>query len=113
MIDIKQDLVALLKTATSWDVYYSSFYKPGTLPAITYIELDNADLYNGDTVDYSTLRYEIKVYAGTMADMVSKSAAIDAAMKVEGWSRYMSMETSDEYGFIKVLRYVAIGYNEV
>lgn len=113
MIDIKKELVTLLKTATSLAVYYESFYKPGTLPAVTYIEVDNTDLYNGDTVSYSTLRYEIKVYASTMEDLVSKSAAIDAALKTAGWSRYMAMETSDEYSFIKVIRYVAFGYNEV
>jgi hypothetical protein len=113
MIDIKQDLVTLLKTASSWDAYYELMYKPGTLPAITYIEVDNADLFNGDTIDYSTLRYEIKIWSKSMSEIASKSAQIDTAMKTAGWSRYMAMETNDNNTIVKVLRYVAIGYNEV
>lgn len=113
MIDIKQALVAALKTATSLDVYYELFYKPGTIPAITYKELDNADLYNGDTVDYETLRYEIKIWSRSLDEVIAKSAAIDAALKPLGWSRYSAAENSNDTYIIKVLRYVATGYNEV
>ncbi len=114
MIDIKPELVSLLQTATSWPVYYELTYKSGTLPAITYIEVDNTDLYNGDTLDYSTLRYQVKVWSGDMTNLVDKSRAIDLAMKTAGWSRYMATETNDSNNtLIKVLRYVAIGYDEV
>ena len=114
MIDIKSSLVSTLITATGLPVYYELIYKAGTIPAITYIEVDNADLYNGDTLNYSTLRYQIKVWSNDMATLISKSIAIDAALKDAGWSRYMSMETNDSNNtLIKVLRYVATGYDEV
>lgn len=113
MIDVKKELVAALKLATSWTVYYELLYKPGIVPAITYKELDNTDLLNGDSIDYSTIRYEIKVWSYSMEDVIAKSAAIDSALKALGWSRYSSFETSYETQILKVLRYVAIGYNEV
>jgi len=113
MIDIKQELVTLLKAATSMEVYYELLYKQGTVPSVTYIEVDNTDLLNGDTIDYSTIRYEIKVWSRSMSELVTKVAAIDAAMKNAGWSRYLAAETNHEMILVKVLRYVATGYNEV
>ena len=113
MIDVKKDLVAALKSATSWTVYYELLYKPGTIPAITYKELENNDLLNGDSVDYSTIRYEIKVWSYSMDEVIAKSIAIDSALKALGWSRYSSFEASYETQILKVLRYVAVGYDEV
>lgn len=114
MIDIKTQLVATLQTASSWPVYYESLYKPGNTPAITYTEADNADLLNGDTLSYSTIKCEIKIWSLTMADLVAKSIAIDTALKTDGWSRYAAVELIRGNYLIKVLRYVATGYeNEV
>lgn len=113
MVDIKKQLVTTLRTATSWNVYYEALYKAGTLPAITYREIENNDLYNGDTISFSTLRYEIKVWATSMDDLITQSQAIDLALKAEGWSRYSSVELTREAQLIKVLRYVATGYREV
>lgn len=113
MIDIKKQLVSALKAATSLPVYYELLYKPGEIPAITYIEVDDADLYLGDNRNYSTLRYEIKVWGTSLDQVIYDSLAIDAAMKTAGWSRYTAFETNDNTTIIKVLRYVAIGYNEV
>ena len=113
MIDIKTELVAALNAITSYPVYYELMYKPGEVPAITYKEIDNVDLYNGDTVSYSTIRYEIKVWDTSMANMISTSAAIDLKLKELGWSRYSSTEANYESNLLKVLRYVATGYNEV
>lgn len=114
MIDIKQDLVTLLENATSLPVYYELFYKPGELPAITYKEIDNASLYEGDTLDYSTLRYEIKVWSRSLPDLITAVTALDLAMRDAGWSRYYSFETNDGNNtIIKVIRYVATGYSEV
>jgi len=113
MIDVKTYLVDKLTIATSWPVYYEALYKPGTLPAITYKEVDNVDLYNGTTISFSTLRYEIKIWAANMTDLIDKSAAIDAALKMDGWSRYSGIELTRDGQLIKVLRYVATGYREV
>lgn len=113
MIDIKIALVSALKTATSYPVYYELVYTPGTVPAVTYKELDNAELLSGDTVSYSTLRYEVKLWDSSMSNIITKSDAIDAALKNLGWKRYSAFETSFNAQILKVLRYVAIGYEEV
>lgn len=113
MIDIKKDLVSILKIASSLPVYYEVLYKPGTVPAITYIQVDDADLYLGDRRNYSTLRYEIKIWDRELSSVINNSIAIDAAMKSAGWSRYAAFEINDNATIIKVLRYVATGYDEV
>lgn len=111
MIDIKQQLVNTLKVA-NLPVYYENLYKDGAIPAITYIEVDDADLYLGTKHNYSTLRYEVKVW-GNLNQVIAASLAIDTAMKAQGWTRYAAFETNYNENIIKVLRYVATGYNEV
>ena len=113
MIDIKIALVSALKTATSYPVYYELVYTPGVVPAVTYKELENAALLTGDTISYSTLRYEIKLWDTSMINIITKSDAIDAALKNLGWKRYAAFEMSYNAQILKVLRYVAIGYDEV
>lgn len=113
MIDIKQSLVTTLDTAVAIPVYYDLFYKPGVIPCVTYIEIDDSSLLDGDTLRYSTLRYQIKIYAKTMADIVTNAGLIDTALFNAGWRRYSSIETNDDNYIIKVIRYVATGYEEV
>lgn len=113
MIDIKQQLVSVLTTATSLPVYYELLFKPGSVPAITYIEVDDAALYDGDRRNYSTLRYEVKVWGTVLGDVIDTSIAADAALREMGWSRYAAFETNNNELIIKVLRYVATGYDEV
>lgn len=60
MIDYKERLVAAL--APIGTVHYENFTNSATtIPCITYMETQNLDLYNGDTLDYSILEYTIKV----------------------------------------------------
>lgn len=113
MIDIRTEITSILTAATSVPVYYELLYKKGSVPSITYIEVDNADLLNGDKHNYSTLRYEIKIWATELSDIISLSILVDTAMKAAGWSRYTAFETTNETIITKVLRYVATGYNEV
>lgn len=114
MIDVKQSIVSTINTATGVTTYYELFYQPGELPAITYKEIDNASLYRGDTVNYSTLRFEVKIYARTLSEISTISYALDQAMMAEGWVSYFSTEANDGNNtIIKVIRYVAIGYDEV
>lgn len=114
MINIKPELVSTITAATSLPVYYELFYKPGAIPAITYIEVDDAALYRGTTQHYSTLRYEIKIWATDMDTIAATSIALDAALTNDGWTRYTAFEQNDGNNtIIKVLRYVATGYDEV
>lgn len=113
MVDIKIALVAAIKEVSTYPVFYELLYQPGTIPAITYKEIENADLMNGDTISYSTLRYEVKVWDNSMPNLVSTCRNIDAKLKELGWSRYSSVELNYEGNLLKVLRYVATGYNEV
>jgi len=113
VIDIKQSLVTAIKSATDLNVYYEVFKKEVDLPAITYKEIENCDLVVGDTIEYSTLRFEIKIWSYSMDEIILTSKAIDIALKAIGFSRYSSFETNYQTQIIKVLRYVATGYNEV
>ena len=110
MIDVKQQLVATLKAATGYEVFYEFFTQPVTLPCITYREIDNIDTLTGDTMEYSEIRHEIRIYTTTPSDMAVKSAAIDAALKAIGYRRIYAYEDNDANRLVKIIRYIATGY---
>lgn len=113
MIDVKTQLVSALKTSSGYEVYYELFTQPATIPCITYREIDNIDTLTGDTIEYSEIRFEVRIYANSPSIIGTKASAIDAALKQLGYRRYYSYEDNDGRRIIKINRYVATGYKEV
>jgi len=110
MINQKQELVSLLMTATNLPVNYELFIRPAIIPSISYTENDNVDLYIGDTMEYSTITYQLKVWAYSLNDISTYTASIDVAMKTAGYRRTFYQELNDENRIVAVIRYVATGY---
>lgn len=111
MIDIKKELYDALVEATDLPVYYDFAYTRNSVPAITYREINNSDKIIGDTMVYSDIYVEIKIFTKQLSELVSESIAINKEMREMGYTRYFAEETNDDINYIKILRYVAIGYN--
>lgn len=110
MIDVKPDIVAALEAASNLPVLYELINKHVGTSAITYRTIDDADLFVGTTKQYSTIRYEIKIWTYDLAENITESIAVDDAMRALGFSRYFTDERTFNTQFIKIIRYVAIGY---
>lgn len=112
MIDYKETLISSL-SALGYPVQYELFLNSSqTFPCITYIELDNDSLLEGDTLRYSNLAFTIKVWGKKISTLSAIAAEIDAVLKPLGFTRTFSTEMSEEGVLQKIMRYSSIGYEK-
>ena len=69
MIDFPKELVAALQKIlpTHYEMQLTS---GASLPCISYMELSNVDNSTGETLGYSTLSYQVKVWAHSLQDFI-------------------------------------------
>ena len=79
-------------------------------PCISYMEVGNAVAANGDTIGYSHLRYQIKVWGNNVADLQKYATQVDSALRALGWIRISSFEMYDPNSTMiqKVITYEAL-----
>lgn len=95
MIDFHTKLVAALKTIgipVEYEMFLSSETK---IPCISYMELSNIADEEGDTIGYSNIQYQIKVWSDKVADLQKYSVLIDKLMRPLGFTRIGCREISD------------------
>lgn len=110
MIDANKDIVkALTKILPT---YYEMVLHSGIeTPCISYMELNNSVQANGDTLGYSTIQFQIKVW-GTDIEIIQKKALlIDNALRQLGWRRISTNELYDNQSSMiqKIMTYQALG----
>lgn len=109
MIDYKPSLVTLLQTVLD-NVEYELFCDSKTeIPCITYRELDNRALADGDTVRHSELGYAIKIWANDLATIMTYAQEVDKVMKGAGFKRTSSTELTVSNTICKIINYTAYG----
>ena len=109
MIDYHKEIVATLQNILP--THYEMQLTSGTsLPCISYMELSNVDNSTGDTIGYSTLSFQVKVWAHSLQDLQNYSKQIDSAMRGLGFARVGSAELFNNQTTImqKVLTYDAL-----
>lgn len=95
MIDYHSNLVSALQTI-GIDVHYEMTLHSGlTTPCISYMELNNSMAETGDTLGYSNIQYQIKVWSNDIADLQKYALAIDNVLRPLGFKRTSSGELYD------------------
>lgn len=108
MLNVKEQLVTALDTILP--CYYELYCDSTTeTPCITYIETNNYDNVNGDTLSYSNIEYTIKIWGRTVDDISSYSVLVDRKMKELGYTRTSSNELTADDQIVKVMVYVGLG----
>ena len=79
MIDVREQLVNLVKTATGFNCYYLNPPKEATFPCIVYNEVSNSDYAVVLNNEYASIAYTFTVYA---IDPVDIFAIIKSIYKV-------------------------------
>lgn len=107
MIDYKQELVALLDNILP--TYYELFVDSSTkTPCITYIELDNSAEEEGDTIGYSHITYQVKIWGYDIQELSQYANEVDVVMKNAGFKRLAKNELwYNEMGQL-ILKYRAL-----
>lgn len=108
MINFHKDIVKTLSKIlpTHYEMILHSGLKT---PCISYMELSNASRETGDTLGYSNIQYQIKVWSDRVEDLQNYSIQIDDVLRPLGWRRVGSNELFDRESTMmqKILTYEA------
>lgn len=77
MIDYHAKLLASLKEIGIPVHYEMTLYSGLSTPCISYMELSNVSTQAGDTLGYSRLQYQIKVWGTQISDLQKYALLID------------------------------------
>lgn len=109
MIDYHKQLVTALKTVLP--THYELTLTSGvTTPCISYQETNNYATNNGDTLGYSRITYQIKVWGNDLSEIQQFVLQIDDVLRPLGWKRVSSGELYDRNSTMiqKIMSYEAL-----
>ncbi len=113
MIDFHKEVVATLNTILP--THYEMVLHSGLeTPCISYMELNNYAENIGNTMGYSRLMYQVKVWGSDIAELQHYALEIDKAMRVLGFKRTASNELYDINSAMiqKILTYEALALED-
>ncbi len=94
MVNFHKSIVGALKSILP--TYYEMILnRELSIPCISYMELSNASRETGETIGYSAIQYQIKVWANKIEDLQNYASQIDNALRPLGWKRVGSNELFD------------------
>jgi hypothetical protein len=111
MIDYHKDLVGALNKVLPTHYEMTLTAKTKT-PCISYMETNNYSAPSGDTVGYSRITYQVKVWA-TNIELIQKYAKeVDAVLRPLGFTRIASGELYDNASSMiqKIMTFEALAY---
>lgn len=109
MVDLHTSLVAALSTILP--TYYEMTLHSGlATPCISYMESNNFVERNGDTLGYSVVAYQVKVWADNIATIQKYALLIDEKLRTLGFKRTSSGELYDNNSSMiqKIMLYEAL-----
>lgn len=113
MIDYHAQLVEALGAILP--THYEQTLTSGTpVPCISYMELGNYDEATGDTIGYSVLSYQVKVWGHSLMMLQHHAQQIDATLRPLGFKRTACTELFDNESTMiqKIMTYEAMGLED-
>ena len=109
MIDYHKELVTALNKVLP--THYEMVLHSGlATPCISYMELNNYDYMSGNTMGYSRLSYQVKVWGNNIAELQQYALEIDKVLRPLGFTRISTNELYDHQSTMiqKILTYEAL-----
>ena len=109
MIDYHREIVkALTKILPTH--YEMALHSGLTTPCISYMETNNYTSESGDTLGYSYITYQIKIWSNNVAELQKYALLVDAVLRPLGFKRISSGELYDNNSTMiqKILTYEAL-----
>jgi hypothetical protein len=109
MIDYHSNLVAALNTVLPTH-YEMTLHSGLATPCISYMETNNYVDSNGDTLGYSYITYQVKVWGNDIAEIQKYALQIDKVLRPLGFKRISSGELYDKNSTMiqKIMTYEAL-----
>ena len=113
MINYHKDLVSALNKVLPTHYEMALTSKTAT-PCISYMENNNYASANGDTLGYSVISYQVKVWANNIGVIQKYALEVDKALRPLGFKRVSSGELYDNNSTMiqKILTYEALASEE-
>lgn len=108
MINFHKQIVNTLSTILP--TYYEMILHSGIkTPCISYMELNNTADETGDTLGYSSIQYQVKVWGEKIGDLQDYAQKIDNKLRPLGWKRISCNELQDKESVMiqKIMTYEA------
>lgn len=113
MLDEHPNVYSALSSATDLDVYYElAVDSSTTLPCITYREAGDTQEDTGDTLVYSRVRFYVKAWGRSIADLMPEMQACDAAMRDLGYYRVSFNTLTMDQNICLIGLYEGLGLEE-
>lgn len=111
MINYHADMVSALKTILP-TYYEMALTSKTTTPCISYMETNNYATTSGNTIGYSRLTYQVKVWGNDIEALCGYALQIDAVLRPLGWTRISTGELYDNQSTMiqKILTYEALAH---
>lgn len=109
MIDYHSNMVSALNAILP--TYYEMALTSKTkTPCISYMELNNYSVESGNTIGYSRITYQVKVWGNDLEALQGYALQIDIVMRQLGFKRISSGELYDNQSTMiqKILTYEAL-----
>lgn len=113
MIDYHKELVQALSKVLPTH-YEMALHSGLATPCISYMELNNYVSNHGETLGYSFLTYQVKVWATDIAVVQQYAKEVDSALRPIGFKRIASGELYDNNSAMiqKILTYEALAHED-
>lgn len=113
MINYHKELVSALNTVLPTH-YEMTLHSGLETPCISYMELNNYVVDNGDTMGYSRITYQVKVWGNNIGTLQNYALEIDRVLRPLGFKRIAAGELYDNNSTMiqKILTYEALGLEE-
>ena len=113
MIDYHKELRSALSSVLP-TYYEMTLYSGIATPCISYMELNNYVSNSGDTLGYSRIRYQVKVWAKDIECIQRYALEIDRVLRPLGFVRNSSLELYDNNSSMiqKIMTYEVLAYEE-
>lgn len=111
MIDYHKNFVAALETVGIPVNYELVLHSGLPTPCYSYQEINNYSTEEGDTLGYSRITYQVKIWANDMATIQKYALAADEVLRPIGFKRIASNELFDRNSTMiqKILTYEGLG----
>lgn len=109
MINYHKELVSAL-TKVLPTHYEMALTSKTETPCISYMEMNNFTSASGDTLGYSVISYQVKVWANTIGEIQQYALEVDKALRPLGFKRVSSGELYDNNSTMiqKIMTYEAL-----
>lgn len=113
MVDLHTELVAALKKVLPTH-YEMNLHGGLATPCISYMETNNYAAETGDSLGYSRVTYQIKIWGNDIATLQKHALEVDVVLRPLGFKRVAAGELYDKNSTMiqKILTYEALVLEE-